>query len=132
MGKLSINEECLIPRRLAYINYVGPDPVGLLKDFKTNLRFIFDVSTTRCLENKLLWDYTGDPIRYYSEWWVRKELSRFSQMWVSIRIIGHVSKSKPDGNFSMELYGEIRHEFEPSDWFTKCCDNYATFRLKIR
>jgi len=118
MGKLVFIDECLVPRRLSYLNYQGPDPIGFLKDFKTTLRFVFDVSTTRCREKKLLWDYTGDPIRFYNEWWVHKELSRFSEMKVSIRVIGYVSKGKQDGNFGMEMYGEVENKFD-SNWFTK-------------
>lgn len=119
MGKLVIVDECLVPKRLTWLKYKGPDPVGFLKDFKKTLRFIFEVSTTRCRELKLLWDYTGDPIRYYSEWQIVKELSRFSTMTVTIRVIGHVLKTKNEGDFSMELYGMSRHTFEPSNWFTK-------------
>jgi hypothetical protein len=119
MGKLLFIDECLVPRRLSFLHYRGPDPLGFMKDFKKTLRFIFEVSTTRCREKKLLWDYTGDPIRFYDEWWVHKELSRFSEMKVSIRIIGYVSKGKKDGNFSLEMYGEIKNTFSPSNWFTK-------------
>ena len=119
MGKLAFNDECLGPRRLGWLHYKGPDPIGFMRDFKKTLRFIFDISTTRCMQRKLLWDYTGDPIRFYNEWWLRKELSRFSEMWVSIRALGYVSKGKQDGNFSLELFGEIRNSFSPSNWFTK-------------
>jgi hypothetical protein len=119
MGKLVFMDECLVPRRLSWLNYAGPDPIGFLKDFKTTLRFIFEVSTTRCRERKLLWDYTGDPIHFYDEWMIKKELSRFSDMWVSIRVRGYVNKAKKDGNFTMELYGEVQNKFSPSNWFTK-------------
>lgn len=119
MGKLVIVDECLVPRRLVWIHYKGADPIGFLKDFRTTLRFQFDVSSTRCYEKKLLWDYTGDPIRFYNEWIVKKEFSRFTNMWISLRALGYVSKGKKDGNFSLELYGELKHTFEPSNWFTK-------------
>ncbi len=119
MGKLVIVDECLVPRRYVWIYYKGEDPIGFLKNFKETLRFQFDVSTTRCYERKLLWDYTGDPIRFYNEWKTRKELSRFSTMWTDLRALGFVSKGKKDGNFSLEIYGEVKHEFEPSNWFTK-------------
>jgi hypothetical protein len=119
MGKLVVVDECLIPRRLAWLNYEGPDPIGFLKGLRTALRFIFEVSTTRCYERKLLWDYTGDPIRYYNEWLVRKEVSRFSEMWFSLRALGFVSKAKKDGDFSLEMYGEIINTFQPSNWLTK-------------
>jgi len=119
MARLFITDECLVPRRLTWLHYKGPDPIGFLRDFRTTLRFIFEVSTTRCMERKLLWDYTGDPIRFYSEWHVKKQFSRFTTMLVTIRALGYVSKGKQDGNFSMELYGELQHIFEPSGWFTK-------------
>jgi hypothetical protein len=119
MGKLVIVDECLVPRRQAWMYYKGEDPIGFLKDFRTTLRFNFDVSTTRCWERKLLWDYTGDPIRFYNEWKTKKELSRFSTMWTDLRALGYVSKGKKDGDFSLELYGEVKHEFSPSNWFTK-------------
>jgi hypothetical protein len=119
MGKLVIIDECLVPRRLAWLHYKGDDPIGFLRDFKVNLRFIFEVSTTRCRERKLLWDYVGDPIRFYDEWKVVKQLSRFTTMLVTIRFIGYVSKGKQDGNFTMEMYGEIQNEFSPSNWFNK-------------
>ena len=119
MGKLVITDECLIPRRLAWINYKGPEPIEFLKNFRKNLRFLFDVSSTRCMEKKLLWDYTGDPIRFYDEWYIKKELSRFSNMIVTLRALGYVSKGKKDGDFSLEIYGEIKNTFDPSNWFTK-------------
>ena len=119
MGKLVVVDECLVPRRLTWLHYEGPDPVGFLRNLKMNLRFIFEVSTTRCMQKKLLWDYSGDPIRFYDEWHIKKELGRFTNMWIKLRLIGHVSKGKQDGNFSMEVYGEIRNIFEPSNWFTK-------------
>ena len=119
MGKLVIVDECLIPKRLAFIYYKGPNSMEFLKGIRGTLRFQFDVSTTRCYERKLLWDYTGDPIRYYNEWMLRKEVSRFSTIWFTLRALGYVSKSKQDGDFSLELYGEVKHEFEPSNWFTK-------------
>ncbi len=119
MGKLVIRDECLIPRRLGWLNYKGPDPTGFLKNFRKTLRFQFDVSTTRCYERKLLWDYTGDPIRFYNEWIVKKEVSRFSNIWFTLRALGYVSKAKNDGDFSLELYGDVEHTFKPSNWFTK-------------
>ncbi len=119
MGKLVIVDECLIPRRQAWIYYKGADPMGFLKDFRSTLRFQFDVSSTRCWERKLLWDYTGDPIRFYNEWKVMKEFSRFSTMWVELRALGFVSKAKKDGDFSLEIYGEVKHTFKPSNWFSK-------------
>ncbi|UCD03154.1 MAG: hypothetical protein JSV63_00780 [Candidatus Aenigmatarchaeota archaeon] len=119
MGKLVIVDECLVPRRYVWIYYKGEDPIGFLKNFRETLRFQFDVSSTRCWERKLLWDYTGDPIRFYNEWKTKKELSRFSTMWTDLRALGFVSKGKKDGDFSLEIYGEVKHEFEPSNWFTK-------------
>jgi hypothetical protein len=119
MGKLVIVDECLIPRRIAWLYYKGPNPTDFLKNFRTTLRFQLDVSTTRSFERKFLWDYTADPIRFYDEWETRKELSRFTEMWISIRALGFVSKAKKDGDFSLELYGEVRHKFEPSNWFMK-------------
>jgi hypothetical protein len=119
MGKLVIVDECLVPRRETWIYYKGANPIGFLKDFRTTLRFMFDVSTTRCFERKLLWDYTADPIRFYNEWFIRKELSNYTRMIVTLRALGFVSKGKKNGDFSLEIYGEVRHEFEPSNWFMK-------------
>ncbi|MBN1896779.1 MAG: hypothetical protein JW789_03595 [Candidatus Aenigmarchaeota archaeon] len=119
MGKLVITDECLVPRRMTWISYSGPDPVGFLSNLRKNLRFIFDVSSTRCMEKKLLWDYTGDPIRFYNEWVVKKEFSRFTNMFVTLRALGYVSKGKKDGDFSLELYGEIKNSFGNVNWFTK-------------
>jgi len=118
-SKLVIVDECLVPRRLTYLNYKGPDPMAFLKDYGTALRFIFDVSTTRVRQKKLLWDYTGDPIRFYIEHVINKEFSRFSTMIVSIRTIGHIYKTKNEGDFSTEMYGHIENTFDPSNWFTK-------------
>ncbi|MCD6496525.1 MAG: hypothetical protein J7K54_04610 [Candidatus Aenigmarchaeota archaeon] len=119
MGKLVITDECLIPRRQTWIYYKGPNSIAFLKDFRKTLRFMFDVSSTRCYERKLLWDYTGDPIRFYNEWHVRKEFSRFSTMWVKLRALGYVSKADKSGDFSLEIYGEVKHEFGPTNWLTK-------------
>jgi len=119
MASFNIVDECLVPKRLAWLYYRGPDAVGFLRDIKGNLRFIFETSTTRVRERKLMWDYSGDPIRFYSEFWVVKEFSRFTEMWVSIRTLGYVSKGTQHGNWSLELYGDLRHKFEPSNWLLK-------------
>jgi len=119
MAEFVIVDECLVPRRLTWMDYKGPDPLGFLKDFRKNLRFVFEVSTTRCEEKKLMWDYTGDPIHFYTEWLIRKELSSFTNMRVTIRIRGHVSKAKKDGDFTMEVYGEVENKFKPNNWFMK-------------
>ncbi len=119
MGKLVIIDECLVPRRLSWLYYKGPDSIGFLKNFRKTLRFQFDVSTTRCYEKKLLWDYTGDPIRYYDEWLVKKEVSRFTNLIFTIRALGYVSKAKQDGDFSLELYGEVNTSFDPNNWYMK-------------
>jgi hypothetical protein len=119
MGKLVIVDECLVPRRLAWLYYVGPDSFAMLRGFRSTLRFQFDVSSTRIYERKILWDYTGDPIRCYSEWMVKKPVSRFSDMFWTIRFLGYCAKATKEGNFSLELYGEVKHTFEPSNWFLK-------------
>jgi hypothetical protein len=119
MGKFVIVDECLIPRRLAWLYYEGPDSFAFLKGFRATLRFQFDVSSTRIHERKLLWDYTGDPIRCYSEWFIRKEVSRFSEINWTLRFLGYAAKATKDGNFSLEVYGEVKHKFEPSNWLLK-------------
>ncbi|MFH0956941.1 MAG: hypothetical protein V1813_03690 [Candidatus Aenigmatarchaeota archaeon] len=119
MGKLVIVDECLIPRRFGWLYYEGPDSFSFLKGFRGTLRFQFDVSSTRIHERKLLWDYTGDPIRCYSEWFIRKEVSRFSEINWTLRFLGYSAKATREGNFSLELYGEVKHTFDPSNWLMK-------------
>lgn len=119
MGKLVIIDECITPRKFMYLYYEGPDPVAYLKHMMDVCRFHFEVSTTKVWHDRFMWDYTSDPIHFYDIWTVHKDLSRFTTMHVHIRTMGYKSKTKNEGNFTMELNGWLEHKFEPSNWLLK-------------
>ena len=111
MGKLTIVDDCLDPARFIYLDYSGADPYGVVKKINGMLNAFFRVSSAGISETDFKWDDSGDPITFYSSWWVKKSLSGFSTMWVWIKVQGAKGKNKNVGNFTMEVRAEIKTSF---------------------
>jgi hypothetical protein len=119
MAGISIEEDCLLPRRTVFVEYSGPDPFAFAREFAKILRPVFEIGTSHCGEPRFMWDWSGDPIQLYLHWIADKKVSRFSTLWFSIRTVGFKAKSRNEGNFRMEVESVLRHKFDSTNWFLK-------------
>jgi len=108
MAKLQIMDDCLAPDRYVYLTYSGPDPWGVAKKISESLKGFFHVSTSGTNHERLNWDISGDPINFWSRWWVKKNMSMFSRAWFYIWVQGTKSKTDNTGQFTLRLHGELK------------------------
>ncbi|MBI4175789.1 MAG: hypothetical protein HY518_01170 [Candidatus Aenigmarchaeota archaeon] len=111
MGKIEIREDCLAPERFIYLSYEGPDPWGVAKNITATIRPFFHVSASGTSQTKLYWDVVGDPIKFYSTWWVKKALSAYTFFRVDIKVQGDKSKTGNKGRFTLQLSGDLNTNF---------------------
>ncbi len=119
MGKITIMDECLVPDRWVRIRYSGPDPWGVAEFITNNIRKFFHVSASGTNNSRINWDITGDPITFYSVWWVKKSFSRFTYMRVLMKLIGSKGKKKNVGEFALRMRGQLFTEFKGWGIFLK-------------
>ena len=119
MAKLEITDQCLSPEPVLTMNYSGPDPWGVAKKIAGTIKPYFHVSSSGTNQTLINWDISGDPIKFYSIWWVKKSLSRFSFMKVNIRVQGTKSRTTNKGQFRLELDGILQTDFTGINPFLK-------------
>jgi hypothetical protein len=111
-GKIEIVDECLAPESFIWLKYTGPSPWSVVGRISDLIRPFFHVSASGTNNTRINWDIVGDSIGFYSEWWVKKKLSAYSNMWVDIRVIGNQHKVTKQGEFILRLKGDIKTEFK--------------------
>ncbi|RLJ10191.1 MAG: hypothetical protein DRP15_00845 [Candidatus Aenigmatarchaeota archaeon] len=114
MAKISIVEDCLAPDKFIYLSYKGPDPWGVAKRISERIRPFFHVSASGTNNSRINWDVTGENISFFSTWWVKKDVSRFSTMRFYLKVIGSFSKATNEGEFTLQLDGNLETKF--SGW----------------
>jgi hypothetical protein len=114
MGKLVIKDDCLAPARYIYLEYSGKDPYGVSKKITSTLMQFFHVSASKVCEEDFRWDVSRDPIGFFAKWWVRKELSNYSEAFFRIKFQGAKTKQTNEGNFTMQLQGALNTSFKYS------------------
>lgn len=114
MAKIVIRDDCLVPDRYVRLKYQGPDPWGVAEKITDSIRPFFHVSTSGFNNYRINWDISGDPVTFYSRWWVKKDFSRFSTMRMLIKLQGSRSKAKNEGKFSLSFHARVITEF--SGW----------------
>ena len=112
MGKIEIVDDCFVPDKFIYLTYKGPDPFGVVTRITQRIRPFFHVSASGTNNTRINWDDSGDPIHFFSTWWVRRNLSRFSSMFVWINVIGTQSKTGDKGEFTLRLNADLKTSFE--------------------
>lgn len=117
--KLVIVDECLAPEKFAYLIYKGPDAWGVANAISSSLKSFFHVSTSGVANTRLNWDVSGNPITFYSTWWVKKDASAYSRFWWYFNVIGHKDKSTGEGEFKLRIHGEVKTEFSGWGLFLK-------------
>jgi len=111
MGKIVIRDDCMAPDRYVRLKYSGSDPWGVSKKITDLIKPFFHVSSSGTNNFRLNWDISGDPITFYSRWWVRKRFSRFSMMRVSIKLQGEKFKKTNTGSFTFQMHARIITSF---------------------
>ena len=107
MGKLEIRDDCLVPDQYIYLTYTGPDPWGVVKRITDSLKGFFHVSSSKKNHERINWDTTGDPILYWSIWWVKKPFSGYSTARFRIWVQGTKSKVDNTGQFTLRLNADL-------------------------
>jgi len=114
MGKIVIRDDCMAPDRYVRLKYQGPDPWGVAKKVTESIRPFFHVSASGTNNYRLNWDISGDPITFYSRWWVRKKPSRFTSIRIMMKLQGEKYRKTNKGSFSFTMHGRVITEF--SGW----------------
>jgi hypothetical protein len=112
MAKFTIRDDCLTPDRYMRLKYSGPNPWGVGEKITESIRTFFHVSASGTNQYRLNWDISGDPITFYSRWWVRKGVSRFTSMRIVMKLQGKKYKKDNTGDFSFSLHGRVITNFE--------------------
>ncbi|MBI4181671.1 MAG: hypothetical protein HY520_01760 [Candidatus Aenigmarchaeota archaeon] len=110
MATLEIADECLAPEPEVFMTYSGPDPWGVVKHISEEIKPFFHVSTSSTSNDRLNWDIAGDPITFYSSWWVKKSMSGRSDAKFFMRVQGAVSKTDNTGQFTLRMWGRLDTE----------------------
>ena len=111
MAKLTIRDDCLTPDRYIRIKYTGPNPWGIQDFLASTLKQYFRVSSSKVSNYRINWDITGDPIGFYSRWWARKEVGRFTELSFSFKVIGNRGKTRNEGTFSLSIDARVITNF---------------------
>ncbi len=107
MASLKIIDECLTPEKYVYIKYSGPDPWGIAKKIAADMKPFFHISTSRTSRKRLNWDVAADPITFYAKWWVRREATPFSEIYIEMAVFGNKSKVTNKGEFTLRMEGQL-------------------------
>jgi hypothetical protein len=111
MGSIEIYDDCLAPEKFVYLTYTGPDPWGVVKKITDSIKPFFHVSSSSRNHERLNWDVSGDPITFWSLWWVKKAMSGYSKARIYIWVQGTKSKTDNTGQFTMKIHGELETSF---------------------
>ena len=113
-GKIEIVDQCLAPDKFIYLTYKGPNPWGVSKKISGMIRPHFHISSSSVYNTRVNWDVVGENISFFSHWRVKRALSRFSQMWATIKIVGWKNKATNNGEFSLTMDADLKTSF--SGW----------------
>jgi hypothetical protein len=120
LGKVEIVDDCLAPERYIHIKYSGPDPWGVVKKVSGLIRPYFHVSASGTSHYRLNWD-RSDPenIDFFSQWWVKRDFSRYSAMVIQLKAQGKFNKASNEGEFYLQFHGDVLTEFKGWNLFVK-------------
>jgi hypothetical protein len=119
MATVEITDDCNSPDRYIRMNYSGPDPWGAVKKINASLRGFFHISATNTSNDRLNWDISGDPIHFWSTWWVTTPMSSRTYAVIFIQCQGFKYKATNTGKFSLTLYADLRTKFSAPGFLLK-------------
>jgi hypothetical protein len=114
MANIKVYDECLGPDRFMRLNYTGPDPWKMGLQIGKSLRTYFHVSSAGMNNTHVKWDDTGNSIDFYSEWWVKKEVSGRSNLRFHIKYQGSKDKKTHVGTGALLIWARV--ETSVSGW----------------
>jgi hypothetical protein len=112
MGTITTVDECLTPEKYTSVRYTGKNPWEVATKITEKIRPFFHVSASGTNNWRINWDITGDMRTFYSLWWVKRKLSRWSTMEIALKLQGEQHKDTKMGKFSLQHSGTIKTEFE--------------------
>lgn len=115
--KITIEEECMLPRRKIELNYSGPNPQNIYPKIMEILRRTLKVKDENIQEKEYKWDRSTIPEKFNSTIEVIKDFDKNTYMWLLIVIKGSIRPSKEfekEGDVSVVIDGVIRTEY-PQD-----------------
>lgn len=110
--KVTIIDDCLVPDKFVWLRYTGHNPWGVVNHITNTIRPFFHVSASGTRHHRLNWDVVGENISFYSVWWVKKELSTHTMMWIDMKVIGKKAKATNHGEFNMQMNARLETNFE--------------------
>ena len=153
MGRIDVTDECLTPEKYTYIRYTGKNPWSVAEKLTEKIRPFFHVSASGTNNWRLNWDITGDVRTFYSLWWVKRKLSRWTNMNVALKLQGEQHKDTKMGKFSLQLSGTLETKFRAwspltrpvwylysyliynhlrRDWIKKCQSSIYNFKNDMK
>lgn len=117
--KITIIDDCLAPDRFVWLTYTGHNPWAAAKYISNRIRGFFHVSASGTAQTRLNWDVVGENVSFFSTWWVKKELSGHTMMWIHMKVIGKKAKATNQGNFTLQMNGFLQTEFEGWSFWLK-------------
>jgi len=119
MGKLEIQDDCSEHDRFLRIDYSGPNPLSVVKRISSSIKPFFHVSSSGTAQTKYLIDNSGDPVKFFSTWWVKINVSAYTKLWIEIKVQGEESKRNQTGSFSFQIWGFVKTSFSGRNFFLK-------------
>src|SRR4030042_552910 len=90
--KFTIIDDCLVPDRFVWVYYTGPNPWGVARHISARVREFFHVSASGTNNTRINWDVVGENINFYSVWWVKKNFSGYTTMYVDMNFREDIKK----------------------------------------
>ncbi|MBL7206266.1 MAG: hypothetical protein ISS36_01565 [Candidatus Aenigmarchaeota archaeon] len=112
MAVIKIIDECLAPDKFIHFDYSGPDPWGVAKKISESARGFFHLGASAFYFDRINWDISGDPVSFWGLWKCEIPTSRWSTIWIYIRVQGDKGKTNNVGKFTMRMNAEIITQFE--------------------
>ncbi|MFQ5648001.1 MAG: hypothetical protein ACE5FW_02085 [Candidatus Aenigmatarchaeota archaeon] len=119
MGKVVIVDNCLAPDKDIFLSYSGPDPWKIVRGIEGAIRPFFHVSSVGTSNTRLNWDRSGDPVEFFSTWWVKKPFSGYTGARWDIKAQGNQGKTSGIGRFSIRITANLTTEFAGWSPFVK-------------
>lgn len=107
MGKITMQDDCFTPEKYVYLRYSGKAPWTIAHKIAGLIKPHFHISSSGSSNTRINWDVSSDPIAFYSIWWAKKPYSRWTKMMVHMKLQGTKSKTTNEGEFTLQLNGDL-------------------------
>jgi len=112
MGKLEMRDECMDPDRYVRFKYTGPNPFSIVKKIDSSIKPFFHISSSNRGQPLYKIDTSGDPFKFYSQWYGKLKVSAYSYILLNFEVEGSQSKRDKTGTFSFKVWGFLETSFK--------------------